>query len=176
MLLGKSIFLWSRFFGRELTPAKTSIPRNAFFWPQTTVSRPSSPLRSLSRSPALPRSPASLLPAHTHVMQVPRVPLGATGMQVSVLGMGCSPLGHSYGVSEPCCTVAVPSTAAITDCICVWLALQQEADAQTAIQAVHEAYAAGINFFDVSPFYGSGRAEQVRPHSHGTPGSTIPVG
>lgn len=31
--------------------------------------------------------------------QVPRVPLGRTGMRVSVLGMGCSPLGHSYGVT-----------------------------------------------------------------------------
>lgn len=41
---------------------------------------------------------------------------------------------------------------------CVFL---QEADEQTAIQTVHAAYAAGINFFDVSPFYGSGRAEKV---------------
>ena len=54
-------------------------------------------------------------------------------MQASVLGMGCSPLGHSYG----------------------------EADAQTAIETVREAYVAGINWFDVSPFYGSGRAEKV---------------
>jgi aryl-alcohol dehydrogenase-like predicted oxidoreductase len=38
----------------------------------------------------------------------------------------------------------------------------QEADEQTAIDTVHAAYAAGINFFDVSPYYGSGRAEQVR--------------
>jgi predicted aldo/keto reductase-like oxidoreductase len=37
----------------------------------------------------------------------------------------------------------------------------QEADEQTAIDTVHAAYAAGINFFDVSPYYGSGRAEQV---------------
>jgi aryl-alcohol dehydrogenase-like predicted oxidoreductase len=38
----------------------------------------------------------------------------------------------------------------------------QEADEQTAINTVHAAYAAGINFFDVSPYYGSGRAEQVQ--------------
>jgi hypothetical protein len=31
--------------------------------------------------------------------RVPRVALGRTGMQVSILGMGCSPIGHSYGVS-----------------------------------------------------------------------------
>lgn len=31
-------------------------------------------------------------------LKVPRVPLGNTGMQVSIFGMGCSPLGHSYGV------------------------------------------------------------------------------
>lgn len=37
----------------------------------------------------------------------------------------------------------------------------QEADEKTAIQTIHAAYAAGINFFDVSPYYGSGRAEQV---------------
>lgn len=37
----------------------------------------------------------------------------------------------------------------------------QDADEQTAIETVHAAYKAGINFFDVSPFYGAGRAEQV---------------
>jgi hypothetical protein len=37
----------------------------------------------------------------------------------------------------------------------------QVADEQTTIETVHAAYAAGINFFDVSPYYGSGRAEQV---------------
>uniref|UniRef100_A0A383VNC4 NADP-dependent oxidoreductase domain-containing protein n=1 Tax=Tetradesmus obliquus TaxID=3088 RepID=A0A383VNC4_TETOB len=47
--------------------------------------------------------------------------------------MGCSPIGHSYGV----------------------------ADEETAIKTVHAAYAAGINLFDVSPYYGSGRAEQL---------------
>lgn len=68
-------------------------------------------------------------------------------MQMSVLAMGCSPLGHSYGVSEPSVLLCA---AASTSRPCVWLALQ-EADAQTAIQAVHEAYAAGINLFDVVP-------------------------
>lgn len=33
-------------------------------------------------------------------LQVPRVAVGSTGMHASILGMGCSPLGHSYGVSE----------------------------------------------------------------------------
>jgi L-galactose dehydrogenase len=47
--------------------------------------------------------------------------------------MGCSPIGHSYG----------------------------EADEQTAIDTVHAAFEAGVNLFDVSPYYGSGRAEQL---------------
>jgi aryl-alcohol dehydrogenase-like predicted oxidoreductase len=50
----------------------------------------------------------------------------------------------------------MPKILSLLACLCL-----QEADEQTAIQTVHAAYAAGINFFDVSPYYGSGRAEQV---------------
>lgn len=39
-----------------------------------------------------------MVQAEQHVTQVPRVPLGRTGITASILGMGCSPLGHSYGV------------------------------------------------------------------------------
>jgi hypothetical protein len=137
--------------------------------------------------------------------QVPRVPLGRTGMNASILGMGCSPLGHSYGVgpllkakfqnqqavcNTRSCITAFNSPLGVTGRTRSYTVLRcrfaelpisdtsaeamacvgttflgvvflQEADEQTAIQTVHAAYAAGINFFDVSPFYGSGRAEKV---------------
>lgn len=34
--------------------------------------------------------------------QVPKRALGKTGVQVSCIGMGCSPFGHAYGVSFTC--------------------------------------------------------------------------
>ena len=59
--------------------------------------------------------------------------LGATGLQVSALSFGASPLGGVFGDVEPAeCT-----------------------------RAVHAALDAGINFFDVSPYYGHTRAESV---------------
>lgn len=58
-------------------------------------------------------------------------PLGATGLRVSRIGFGASPLGNEFGnVSE------VEGT-----------------------RAVHEAIESGINFFDVSPYYGRTLAE-----------------
>jgi len=57
-------------------------------------------------------------------------------------------VAHNHAVLQPLCA---------TD---LFLSLQ-EADENTAIQTVHTAYQAGINLFDVSPYYGSGRAEQV---------------
>ena len=59
--------------------------------------------------------------------------LGKTGLQVSVLGFGASPLGGVFG--------------AVSD-----------GDAR---RAVAEAIAAGINYFDVAPFYGETKAETV---------------
>jgi L-galactose dehydrogenase len=58
--------------------------------------------------------------------------LGQTDLQVSVLGFGASPLGDVYG----------------------------RIDAAQGTGAVHLAIAEGINFFDVSPYYGLTLAEE----------------
>jgi L-galactose dehydrogenase len=60
--------------------------------------------------------------------------LGSTGLRVSALGFGASPLGG--GVFGP-------------------------VDESEAIQSVHAALDVGINIIDVSPFYGYTRAETV---------------
>ena len=59
--------------------------------------------------------------------------LGKTGLRVSVLGFGASPLG---GVFAPI-------------------------DETVGIRAVHEAVERGVNFFDVAPYYGLTKAETV---------------
>lgn len=59
--------------------------------------------------------------------------LGRTGLQLSSLGFGAAPLGHVYGTQSP----------------------------QTADRSVHLAIDHGINFFDVSPYYGDTLAETV---------------
>ncbi|KAA8496426.1 L-galactose dehydrogenase [Porphyridium purpureum] len=66
-------------------------------------------------------------------MQRSRVSLGKTGLQVSPLGFGASPLG---GVFRPI-------------------------DEEDGVRAVVEAFKSGINYFDVSPYYGNTRAETV---------------
>jgi L-galactose dehydrogenase len=53
-------------------------------------------------------------------------PLGRTGLEVSVLGFGASPLGEEFG----------------------------PIDAAEGERAVHAAIDAGINFFDTAPYYG----------------------
>ena len=59
--------------------------------------------------------------------------LGKTGFEVSVLGFGASPLGGVFGtIDEP-----------------------------EAIRAVHAAFDGGVNFVDVSPYYGITKAETV---------------
>jgi L-galactose dehydrogenase len=60
-------------------------------------------------------------------------PLGKTGLEVSALGFGASPLGGSFG----------------------------PIDEEEGIQSVHAALDLGINVFDVSPYYGATRAEAV---------------
>src|SRR5690348_12474454 len=60
-------------------------------------------------------------------------PLGNTGLSVSILSFGASPLGGVFGPVE-----------------------QSQAD-----RAVRTALDAGVNFFDVAPFYGATRAETV---------------
>jgi L-galactose dehydrogenase len=57
--------------------------------------------------------------------------LGKTGLRVSVVGFGASPLGDVFGRTDPAETVA----------------------------AVHHAIECGINLFDVSPYYGLTLAE-----------------
>lgn len=58
--------------------------------------------------------------------------LGRTSLQVSVVGFGASPLGDVFGKVEP----------------------------QESVRAVCQAVESGINFFDVSPYYGHTLAEE----------------
>jgi L-galactose dehydrogenase len=60
-------------------------------------------------------------------------PLGKTGLRVSALGYGASPLGSVF----------------------------REIDEAAGVRAVHTAIDLGINFIDVSPYYGATRAESV---------------
>lgn len=64
---------------------------------------------------------------------IPRRRLGRTGLDVSIIGFGASPLGSVF----------------------------EHVDEDEGIRSVHEAFKLGINFFDVSPFYGSTKAESV---------------
>jgi L-galactose dehydrogenase len=59
--------------------------------------------------------------------------LGKTGLRVSALGFGASPLGGVFG----------------------------DIDEAEGVRTVHAAIDLGINFFDVSPYYGLTRAETV---------------
>jgi L-galactose dehydrogenase len=58
--------------------------------------------------------------------------LGRTGLKVSIVGYGASPLGNEFGPT----------------------------DVQEGVRAVHCAIDKGINFFDVSPYYGRTLAEE----------------
>jgi hypothetical protein len=110
----------------------------------------------LARSTAKHAAPMSALPRRL---------LGNTGLEVSVLGFGASPLGSVF---EVCCGVLLlwlGSTEAqkarpVEDrCSCVLLL--QEINEAEGIQSVHEAFRLGINFFDTSPFYGTTKSETV---------------
>lgn len=57
---------------------------------------------------------------------------GKTELEVSVVGFGASPLGDVYGITTP----------------------------EEGKRAVHLAIDEGINFFDVSPYYGVSLAEE----------------
>ncbi|CAL5223727.1 g6284 [Coccomyxa viridis] len=63
----------------------------------------------------------------------PLVPGKPDSFQVSVLGMGTSPLGHAYGTP----------------------------DEEAGLAAIVEAFNKGINFYDTAPFYGGGSAERL---------------
>ncbi len=58
--------------------------------------------------------------------------LGQTELKISVMGFGASPLGNVFGLSDP----------------------------EEGARAVHLAIDAGVNFFDVSPYYGQTVAEE----------------
>jgi L-galactose dehydrogenase len=58
--------------------------------------------------------------------------LGQTGLRVSVVGYGTAPLGGMFGVN----------------------------DEEAALESAYRALDAGINFFDSSPYYGKGLAEE----------------
>jgi L-galactose dehydrogenase len=60
-------------------------------------------------------------------------PLGTTGLQVPVLGLGAANLGGVYG----------------------------DVDEAEAIATVHRAFDLGVTLFDASPYYGATRAETV---------------
>jgi len=62
---------------------------------------------------------------------MPMRPLGRTGLSVSVLGFGASPLGDAFRVTDPA----------------------------EGKRAVHMAIDHGVNFFDVAPYYGLTLAE-----------------
>ncbi len=64
---------------------------------------------------------------------LPRRPLGRTGLHVSCLSYGASPLGNAF----------------------------RTIDDSAGIRAVHAALDLGINFIDVSPYYGATKAETV---------------
>jgi L-galactose dehydrogenase len=59
-------------------------------------------------------------------------PLGRTGLNVSAIGFGASPLGNEFGSVDP----------------------------DEGQRAVHAAIEQGINFFDVAPYYGRTLAEE----------------
>eukprot|EP00798_Chlamydomonas_sp_ICE-L_P006118 gene6118-2722_t len=65
--------------------------------------------------------------------KLPRRALGSTGLELSVLGFGASPLGGVFGDVED----------------------------DVAKKAVHDAFNYGINFFDTSPFYGLTKSETL---------------
>lgn len=59
--------------------------------------------------------------------------LGSSGLEVSVLGFGCWPVGNDW----------------------------TEANDKSSVETIREAMELGINFFDVAPVYGFGHAEKV---------------
>ncbi len=59
-------------------------------------------------------------------------PLGKSGLELSIIGFGASPLGNEFG----------------------------ETDLNEGIRAVHYAIERGINYFDTAPYYGRGLSEE----------------
>jgi D-threo-aldose 1-dehydrogenase len=64
-------------------------------------------------------------------------PVGRTALELTVLGFGCGPLGNMFDL--------IPE--------------------ERATATLHEAYAAGIRYFDVAPLYGTGLSEHRLGHA-----------
>ena len=80
---------------------------------------------------------------------LPRRTLGRTGLSVSVLGFGASPLGGVFeAVDEVCATVGTVSSPSGCQ---LRRAVFPHAAQDEGIASVHEAIRQGINFFDCSP-------------------------
>ncbi|GAB4819507.1 hypothetical protein N2152v2_006553 [Parachlorella kessleri] len=91
--------------------------------------------------------------------KLPRRPLGSTGLHISVLGFGASPLGGVFHVRM-----------LIREAHIYMLRHKQvgffpqglqDIDEEAGVQSVVEAFNRGINFFDTSPFYGDTKSEMV---------------
>ena len=107
---------------------------------------------------------------------LPRRPLGKTGLNVSVIGFGASPLGGVFKVSlcdlaplAYCSSTSYHVSAFLLACTrqC-WRPrgltpafVLQNINEDAGVQAVQEAFKLGINLFDTSPFYGDTKSEQA---------------
>ena len=69
----------------------------------------------------------------TSILPIPKRPLGNTGLNVSILGFGASPLGGVF----------------------------HDVDPEEGTRAIETAFERGINFFDTSPFYGDTKSESA---------------
>lgn len=132
------------------------------------AARATRPSRRLRRIAAMAASAAA--------PRMPRRPLGQTGLEVSVLGFGASPLGGVFQVTSYCRMGSgsmfsdahgpplvqgepPPLPAAPTNACSPCL---QAIDEDEGVAAVKEAFDLGINFFDTSPYYGDTKSEAVR--------------
>ena len=68
-----------------------------------------------------------------------RVPLGNSDMKITRVGVGTAPIGSNRA----------------------WSIYWGEIDEEVAIETIHTALDAGVNWIDTAPFYGWGRAERI---------------
>ena len=106
---------------------------------------------------------------------IPRRPLGKTGLEVSVLSFGGSPIG---GIYQVCHSGLGLRDRGLQPSGCSFPKLSfyittQSVEEDEGLKAVHEAFNSGINYFDTSPWYGELRAEIVSDFC--TPASCSPV-
>jgi aryl-alcohol dehydrogenase-like predicted oxidoreductase len=72
-------------------------------------------------------------------MDVPRELLGKSSMRITRVGLGTAPIGSNRA----------------------WRIYWGETEEATAMQTIHAALDAGVNWIDTAPFYGWGRAEEL---------------